>query len=258
MRRLQYISDLHLEFIESIVKVPVAGKYLALLGDIGNPFKSNYKTFLDYTSHHWDKVFLITGNHEYYNDQYCMEEIEWQIKDLASKYQNVFPLIQERYELEEYTILGTTLWSRITSSLDKKYGDTMYIKYKKNQLLDGNTINQLHSESVEGNKNNLTHKKTIMLTHHIPSYQLIADEYKTQRYLKISDRYYSNLDYLIKKPITHWLYGHSHCTNEKYINHTYCGINAYGYQKQINNKQEQDLIKFTNLNQNKENNNCTL
>ena len=258
MRRLQYISDLHLEFMEDIVKVPRAGKYLALLGDIGNPFKGNYLTFLNYTSYHWDKVFLIPGNHEYYNDQYCMEETEYQIKELASKYTNVFPLIQEKYELEDYTILGTTLWSHITSSMNKKYGDTMYIKYKEDQLLDGNIINQLHLESIEWIKNNLGHKKTIMLTHHIPSYQLIANEYQYPRYLKISDRYYSNLDYLMKDPITHWLYGHSHCTNEKYINHIFCGINAYGYPKQINNKKDQDLIRFINLNQNKESDNYTV
>ena len=68
--RIQYVSDLHLEFYNKIsfrscVK-PVA-PYLALAGDIGKPGTNMYTNFLSYVSSNWEHVFYVAGNHEYYD-----------------------------------------------------------------------------------------------------------------------------------------------------------------------------------------------
>lgn len=55
--KLQYISDIHLEKRLIIPTIPVAGNYLALLGDIGSPYKDSYKEFLKYTSDNWKRSF---------------------------------------------------------------------------------------------------------------------------------------------------------------------------------------------------------
>ena len=60
----QYISDLHLE--KNFPRNIKAEKpFLILAGDIGYPFQKSYVDFLQSLSYQFDKVFIITGNHEY-------------------------------------------------------------------------------------------------------------------------------------------------------------------------------------------------
>jgi predicted phosphohydrolase len=72
--KLRYLSDLHLEFIKPnklkhfINKIPHGKDEICILaGDIGNPYKSNYDTFMKFMSENFKKTFIIAGNHEYYN-----------------------------------------------------------------------------------------------------------------------------------------------------------------------------------------------
>jgi predicted phosphohydrolase len=70
--RIQYCSDLHLEFTENrefIKNNPIKpnADILLLVGDI-IPFSiiSNYDWFFDYVSDNFKYTYWIAGNHEYY------------------------------------------------------------------------------------------------------------------------------------------------------------------------------------------------
>ena len=74
--RLQIVSDIHLEFYSQ--NFPVIEKHagnVALLGDIGKPFTYVYERFLFQQSETFDHVFVILGNHEYYNANKTMDKI---------------------------------------------------------------------------------------------------------------------------------------------------------------------------------------
>ena len=204
--RLQYISDIHLEHRIVLPVIPKRANYLALLGDIGYPNSKIYKEFLEYSSKNWDKVFLLSGNHEY--DLYPFHDVDTQIKGLVSKYKNIHYLNDSEYSLGEYSILGTTLWTKSTNPLihDKS------ISWLKNSI--DTTVNK--------------DKKIIILSHHLPSYQLIVEKYHSERYKKYQHEFATELEHLIKDPVKAWLCGHSHCQVEKNINGVYCGINAIG------------------------------
>ena len=61
---LQYSSDLHLE--KGFKRIIYPSKpYLVLAGDIGYPDDITYKNFLFEMSFLFDKVFVISGNHEF-------------------------------------------------------------------------------------------------------------------------------------------------------------------------------------------------
>ena len=234
MRRptLQFISDLHLE---RIFKAPLLsktdGKYLALLGDIGNPFKNNYLDFITQVSYKYEKVFVLSGNHEYWNDT-SMEETDIRINTVTDKFSNVHYLNNDHYHLDnDYTVLGTTLWSHIDSrnrEQNNRWGDHGNIKCQdKNITVDD--INTLHSNCVtwlEQYLSKMKHKKIIVLSHHLPSYKLIIQKYHKKQYINVHDRFASNLDYLISNPIEAWLCGHSHCKIDTKINDVHCAINA--------------------------------
>jgi predicted phosphohydrolase len=238
---LQYISDIHLEYLTGFPKIPVKGESLALLGDIGNPFKDNYKEFLKYTSNNWDSVLLLTGNHEYWNlqkDKYNMDDVDNKIRDIITRFPNVTFLNNNKYEFLNYTILGTTLWSSINKISSKhspvnsrhtfkKMGDDLYISPENTISCHNNAVKWLEKEIKSNDKHN--NKKIIVLSHHLPSYKLIIDKYRKDRYLAYHDRFASHLDYLMQDPVKAWLCGHSHSVNEISINGVYCAINAYGY-----------------------------
>jgi predicted phosphohydrolase len=216
---LQYISDIHLEYSVGFPKIPVKGETLALLGDIGNPFRDNYREFLKYASSNWDSVFLLTGNHEYWNlqkDKYNRNDVDNKIRDIITQFPNITFLNNNKYEFSNYTILGTTLWSCINKVSSKKMGD--------------DTIS-CHNNSVKWLESQIdaSDKKIIVLSHHLPSYKLIIDKYRKNRYVPYHDRFASHLDYLMRDPIKVWLCGHSHSVNEMNINGVHCAINAYGY-----------------------------
>jgi predicted phosphodiesterase len=40
---------------------------LVLAGDVGRPDRRGYRDFLHYCSQRWEKVFVVAGNHEFYN-----------------------------------------------------------------------------------------------------------------------------------------------------------------------------------------------
>lgn len=209
--QLQYISDIHLEHRMSIPKIPPRTKYLALLGDIGHPNKPLYPEFLKYCSTNWDKVFLLSGNHEYEQKKYSMQEIDQMIQEQVSKYNNVSYLNNQKNLIDNHLILGTTLWS------------------DNNELRPGHKVNELFNESVNWLKGNIKEnpdKDIIVLSHYLPSYKLIIPKYYNYKH---SFQYASDLDHLIKNPVKAWLCGHSHCQLEKNINGVYCGINTLGY-----------------------------
>ena len=66
LKSTKYVSDLHLE--KNHIRKIVANKpNVILAGDIGYPKEESYKKFIHDISYKFEKVFVISGNHEYDN-----------------------------------------------------------------------------------------------------------------------------------------------------------------------------------------------
>ena len=223
MRKLQYISDIHLERRQRFPRIkPKCGK-LALLGDIGHPKLVLYRDFLKYTSHNWEKVYLLSGNHEFYYLNGI--NVDQRIRDIASKYSNITYLNNQKIYDNEFkcNLMGTTLWSNLRR--------TQY-------PLDFQTY-QLHCQSIKWLTQNLNNHQedTIVLSHYLPTYRLIVEPYIRCQNL---DRYASHLDHLIKSPVKVWLCGHSHIEHRMEINGVQVGINAMGHKDKWND----EIVEF--------------
>jgi UDP-2,3-diacylglucosamine pyrophosphatase LpxH len=246
---IQYISDIHLEFHDKHNKgalqpdmfVKPAAPYLALVGDIGIPDLQSYKVFLEWCSQNWKQVFLVAGNHEYYNVR-CdiktdIETKEKKIQDICETLPNVSFLNCSSVYLKEYNlrILGCTLWSYIPESIQEKA--ITYMNDARQILAHNNTpftpwhMTQQHiqqkqwlHEEINGCK--LNNEKCLVLTHYLPSFTLIHEKYKENM---LNFCFASESDELFREPVVGWICGHTHTGMKRIIEGIPCMINPYGY-----------------------------
>ena len=198
--KLQYISDIHDKF--PLIN-PVAN-YIALLGDIGDPFTIEYQNFIEDLSLKFKKVFVIAGNHEYYFN--IFDDVNSKMKEIETKYNNVHFLNNESIEVEGYLIVGSTLWSNITHTTSYRINDFRYIRKNELSLLDMTTYLTFFNKAVEFIKQE-TNKNIpmIVLTHHGPIYEMNG-EYKGTALCSAFTSDLSDITTNIKC----WLSGHTH------------------------------------------------
>lgn len=237
--KIRYMSDLHLEFLNSkqldnfIKKIPSGMDEICVLaGDIGNPYSSNYDKFINYMSNHFRKIFIIAGNHEYYNKK-TIEETNLFMKEYFQKFNNITFLNNEYEMYDNYCFVGTTLWSKITNPLYKindvyEIADFDYIKYNK--------LNELSIQFLENVVSN--HTNCVIITHHMPSQKLIDVKYKTPSMAPYNQWFYCDMDEFIdknKNNIKCWIYGHTHTKSNLLLNEIPFICNPIGYPNENKN-----------------------
>jgi len=235
--KLHILSDIHIEFLHIstlnlyIDKIKSDADILILAGDIGNPFGNNYLYFLREISIKFKKVFIISGNHEYYNKDYDIDDINNQIIKTCNDFSNIIFLNNSYYDYNGYRFIGSTLWSLVDNTTEP-INDTKKIKnmnidfYNKLHTISKNYIKQILDQSKD--------QKCVIITHHVPSYKLIDDKFKTDYYDKYNKWFYSDLDDLFTDQIKCWIYGHTHMQSHKIINGIDFICNPIGYRFEIN------------------------
>lgn len=236
--KIQYASDLHLEFHENsswLRRNPLkpVGDVLILAGDIGYLGDDNYSKhpFWKWASDHFETVYAIPGNHELYK-YYDINQLKegWQLDilpNVCSIYNKVIHLT------DDIDLVASTLWSHIPreEAYAVEAGVTDF-----HRILDGeerlswSRFNQEHDsclafikQSVESSRA----KHILVATHHVPSFDLMAEEFKGS---KINGAFTSDLnDFMAQLPVEYWIYGHSHRNIDKRIGNTQFLSNQLGY-----------------------------
>jgi len=234
--KIRYMSDLHLEFIrpeqieQFLFRIPLGlDEVCVLAGDIGNPFKSNYNIFMQFIDTNFKKAFVIPGNHEYYNDTHTIEEINTYLDNYFEKFQNISFLNNTVEKYEDFLFIGTTLWSKVTNPLFKindvdKICELDYISY--------NRMNMICIDFLEEILDYPSIQKCIVITHHVPSPNLIDVKYKTQHMRPYNQWFACDLEHIIDKhkyKIKGWFYGHTHTPSVETISGVPFLCNPIGY-----------------------------
>ena len=238
--KLRCISDLHLEFIKPnkieqfIQKIPSGIEEICVLaGDVGNPYQSNYHTFMKFISKNFKKTFVIPGNHEYYNETKTIQETNDFMKEYFQKFNNISFLNNNYEHYDNYCFIGTTLWSKITNpsyEINDVYSipNFDYIQYNRLNMLSVDFL----EDALHKNEN------CIVITHHVPSNSLIDIKYKTTKMLPYNQWFYCNMDEIIethKNKIKCWIYGHTHSPSNVIINEIPFLCNPIGYPNENSN-----------------------
>lgn len=233
--KIRYFSDLHLEFIteidQFIKNIPHGPDEICICaGDIGNPYESNYNTFMKFISLNFKKSFVISGNHEYYNKEKSMNETNDFLTTYFKQYNNI-SFLDNSYEIyNNYCFIGSTLWSKITNP-NYEINDVHKIPN-----FDYNIYNNLNTKCVDFLEQTLQNNvNCIVITHHVPSYSLIDAKYKGSTY---NEWFCCDLDDLIKAhspKIKCWIYGHTHTPSSIKINNVPFLCNPIGYPHENSN-----------------------
>jgi predicted phosphohydrolase len=230
--KIRYFSDLHLEFIKPqdmdnfIRQIPSGiDEICVLAGDIGNPFKSNYQIFMKFISVNFKKIFVIPGNHEYYQKRKTIQETNDFMKQYFEPFHNISFLNNDYEMYENHCFIGTTLWSTIT---DPSHAINDMSAIPNFDYIQYNKLNRSCIDFLES----IHHEKCILITHYIPSESLIDVKYKTKEYLPYNQWYYCNMDHFIEKnkhSLTCWIYGHTHTPSSVWIHDIPFVCNPIGY-----------------------------
>ena len=233
---LRYISDIHIEFmnstqVQNLIRQFTAksNEVLLLAGDIGNPFHSHYQQFLDHINQTFRKTFLITGNHEYYSHGRSLAETNSQIRMIVAKFPNISFLDNSSETFEGVHFIGTTLWSDVRAA-KVTINDTKRILGMTPQTYQAEhttcRIFLEHALQISPTSN------TVVITHHMPSYDLIDPQYRSFSMEPYNAWFATDLNELIetnKYRIKCWIYGHTHTASEQILQGVPMLCNPVGY-----------------------------
>ena len=120
--------------------------------------------FMKYVNSKWKKVIYILGNHETYHKKYTIYEIIKLYRAFFKKLKNIVFLENETYELEDYLIVGSTMWTDPSSI--KLFHRPILFKSKKGPS-EWNLKKYLkfRMEGVKFLFSIKTKKKVILVTH---------------------------------------------------------------------------------------------
>lgn len=224
--KVQYASDLHLEFEDNLAYInnnPLMpeGDILILAGDIA--YLTHVKAqeqiklsllddFFDYISDHFEQTFLIPGNHEYYHQediQPTLENFELHIRPNVSYLNNVSRIHNG------VKFIFSTLWSQVGPNFPvHSFSDFYQCRYGSHRLsIQGyNRAHQICRDFMTKEiAKNKKRQPLVVVTHHLPSTKLIAEEYA---FSNLNEAFASGSEDLIEEARADcWLFGHSHCNN---------------------------------------------
>ena len=235
--KIQYASDLHLEFAENwrflrANPLQVTGDILVLAGDIGYLGDQNYQVhpFWDWTSENYQQVLVVPGNHEFYKYYNLSTMKDGTVSEIRK---NVHWYYNEVVNIGDVDFILSTLWSHVDDEnapfCERCVTDFRRIMYGE-EVLTHKEFNREHEKCLNFIKDAVANSKArvkIVVTHHVPSYQLCAPEFEGS---SLNGAFTVELEDFIKdSSIDYWIYGHSHRNINKTIGKTQCLSNQLGY-----------------------------
>ena len=236
--RIQYASDLHLEFAENyqyFLDNPLqpTAPYLVLAGDIDiiSTGEVTRPEFFQYLSEHWIEVFIVPGNHEWYRHGDVSKSFHLDLKI----HHNVRYLNHQKVHLDGVDLFFSTLWSMTRSSIIKNLiSDFRQSKYGSNPFTFKDH-DRFHEKAVSWLRKQLMEEKKyprVLVSHFVPCKEANGYPVSDDKYLgPIVNRYFvADLSSrIVDWDIDYWIYGHNHWNMDVNAMGTKFRSNQFGY-----------------------------
>ena len=216
--KIQYASDLHLEFEQNKRYIELGGitpvaDVLVLAGEVSNlgDRKMWKRPFWDWCAEHFQETFVVPGNHEFYggfNIGRTMDGYELEVRP------NVHYLNNRSVVLGDVELFLTTLWSRIdpVRLWQVQCGMNDYRLGKLNgKRFCANDVDGLHQRCLDWLTGAIVASESahkIVVTHHCPT---MRNEFNNYPGGALNSAFLVDLDTFIgRSGVEYWIYGHTH------------------------------------------------
>jgi predicted phosphodiesterase len=250
--KIQIVSDLHLEFSDFNVQNTQNADVLILGGDImvaskvlkpESEYGIRFRDFLKRVSFQFPHVIYVMGNHEFYSDGRWFESIDV-MRAACGVHNNIYLLERDCKIIDDVVFVGGTLWT------DMNKFDPLTLHAVRDMMMDYRAITNdkagyrklKPADTCERHKETLGYikhivdehkdKRCVVVGHHSPSFQSVAEQYKTE-YL-MNGAYHSSLEEVIldRPQIKLWTHGHTHTPFDYMIGETRVVCNPRGYEQE--------------------------
>jgi len=233
--RLQYMSDLHLEFEGSkILFEPedVGADVLILAGDIH--LGTEAIPWIQRFASRYSDIIYIPGNHEYYRNDWAT--LHKELAHAAESIPNLHFLDPGAIQIHNIHFIAATLWTdfkenneRAKVVCERGMSDYRVVRNSNsefNQICAGDTYkaHQMHKSFIKTALADSPYP-TVVITHHAPSFQSIDLNYVGD---ELNAGYASNLDKLVEEADI-WIHGHIHASQDYHLGKCNVLSNPRGY-----------------------------
>lgn len=197
---IQYVSNLHvdLDVFKTKRTLPeVVGEDLAVVGNLGDPRHTSFGEFLQWATRNYRNVFLVPGPREhgcyivYHADQ--ANKMKLILSFVCANFNNLHLLDNRVCEVDDFVVAGSTFWSNpLVTHVNGVSTQSHHAVYETNSRWV-----QMIMEKYD--------KPLIMLTYHMPSYDMIDNERCFVR--ESTSLIASHDDGLIMSPVKAWICG---------------------------------------------------
>ncbi|PWY80268.1 hypothetical protein BO94DRAFT_626077 [Aspergillus sclerotioniger CBS 115572] len=228
----QVLSDLHLELNRqySSYEIPVCAEYLILAGDIGRLTDyDDYRDFIQKQTDRFKLVFLVLGNHEFYNGTFAAGlEKAAQLEQEPTLNGRLVVLHQKRFDVpgSGVIILGCTLWSKVPCDLEgvvrSKVKD--FQKIEDWSVDDHNArhesdcawlmreIDLIRKENGKVGVKRSRKRSILVVTHHAPLLERTSSPRHAQNMWSVA--FGSDVLPQVSDWVKVWVFGHTHYTTD--------------------------------------------
>jgi predicted phosphodiesterase len=224
--KLQYFSDIHLEFGPMQAAAPDADVIVAA-GDIDVGTAG-----VEWLIESGKPTIYVAGNHEYYGGE--IGDVQRAIR-AAARGTNVYYLEREARIIGDVRFLGATLWTdfmgdnrELMATLKDHMNDYQQIHCGE-RLLEPNDLAQFNLHTRAWLEKELSHPfagKTVIVTHHAPLFA----SWRSTNSPMFKGAYCNDLSALILQyPIDLWIHGHVHARSDYRANELRVVCNPRGY-----------------------------
>ena len=237
--KIQYCSDMHLEFRENkkfFPKNPIqpTAEILVLAGDI-IPFHllNQQAVLFDFVSDKFETVYWLPGNHEYYHSD--LGDIKNPLYEKIRE--NYFLVNNQIIQCKDVNLIFTTLWSTINpqneSNIQQSVADFSVIKIQGKRFTPAH-FNGLHQNALPFFKtafNTNGSKTNVVVSHHVPTLLNYPEQYKSSN---INEAFAVELyGFIFNLNAAYWIFGHHHHNIPEFkIGNTIMLTNKLGYVQQ--------------------------
>lgn len=235
--KIQILSDIHVDHQKNFNYftnrcVPRA-ETLVMAGDLCPHNSPEHYDYINSRLMKWKNVILIPGNHEFYGstiDDPFFGSYEKVYEN--SKGHKVHYVNNKVLEIDGVTYICTTLWTYIDfhHSFQIMQGMNDFYQIKGMTVDKWNEIHKENKRFLEESLDALpTGKRCIVVTHHVPSFNLISERFRGN---SLNEAFSADMDVLIMSygdKISYWIHGHSHDFLDKNIDGVRFIRNPMGY-----------------------------